>query len=169
MHMKKIIVSVILILVLGISFFFYFGFHTYFIEKKVSEDAPEIMANMDQATDTQEIQQKQKIRAGSFVEVDAIHKGSGDARILSASDGTHILRFEENFKVTNGPDLYVYLSNTEQPASTERSLGEYVNLGLLKGNVGSQNYVIPEGYEDYKTAVIWCKKYGVLFTYAMLK
>jgi len=61
----------------------------------------------------------------------------------------------------------VYLSNVEKPNGTVASLREYIDLGLLKGNKGSQNYVIPEGYENYYTVVIWCKQYGVLFSYAV--
>lgn len=69
--------------------------------------------------------------------------------------------------MTNGPDLYVYLSNSNTPTRDEKSLGQYVNLGRLKGNVGNQNYEIPELASGYTTAVIWCKKFSVLFSYAV--
>src|SRR5688500_11390039 len=44
------------------------------------------------------------LSSGSFGELDAIHKGEGQAVLFTLPDGQPALRFE-NFKVTNGPDL----------------------------------------------------------------
>ena len=48
---------------------------------------------------------------------------------------------------------------------------DFVNLGRLKGNVGDQNYKIPEGTDlsKYDTALIWCQAFSVLFGSADLK
>jgi len=54
-------------------------------------------------------------------------------------DGANVLRLEDLI-VTNGPDLYVYLS-------TDKSASDFVNLGRLKANIGNQNYQIPEGID----------------------
>jgi len=54
-------------------------------------------------------------------------------------DGANVLRLEDLI-VTNGPDLYVYLS-------TDKSASDIVNLGRLKANIGNQNYQIPEGID----------------------
>jgi hypothetical protein len=69
----------------------------------------------------------------------------------------------ENLKVTNGPDLYVYLA-------TDTGSSEFVDLGRLKGNIGNQNYVIPDGTDltKYNTVLIWCKLFSVLFGSAEL-
>ena len=69
----------------------------------------------------------------------------------------------ENFKATNGPDLYVYLA-------TDKSTSDIVNLGRLKGNIGNQNYAIPAGTNltKYNNALIWCKAFSVLFGSAQL-
>ena len=69
----------------------------------------------------------------------------------------------ENFKATNGPDLYVYLA-------TDKSTSDFVNLGRLKGNIGNQNYAIPAetNLTKYNTALIWCKAFSVLFGSAQL-
>jgi hypothetical protein len=69
----------------------------------------------------------------------------------------------ENFKATNGPDLYVYLS-------TDKSDDNIVNLGRLKGNIGNQNYPIPAGTDltKYKNALVWCRAFSVLFGSAQL-
>jgi Electron transfer DM13 len=74
-----------------------------------------------------------------------------------------VLRLEDLI-VTNGPDLYVYLS-------TDKSASDFVDLGRLKANIGNQNYPIPDGTDlaKYDTALIWCKAFSVLFGSADLK
>jgi len=93
---------------------------------------------------------------------DGIHNAEGNSKVLSLEDGREILRFED-FKSTNGPDLYVYLS-------TDTKATDIVNLGKLKANVGNQNYEIPEGtdLEKYNQVLIWCKSFSVLFGSAEL-
>lgn len=86
--------------------------------------------------------------------------GTGMANIYL--DGTTNTLKLENFMITNGPDLKVYLSKTEGTTSI-------VNLGSLKTS-GEQSYVIPTGVTiaDYKYVLIYCQQYSVLFTSAML-
>jgi hypothetical protein len=101
---------------------------------------------------------------GEFVGVnDGIHNAEGMAKVIPLDDGSMILRLE-NFKATNGPDLYVYLA-------TDNSASDFVNLGRLKGNIGNQNYDIPEGtdFSRYTTVLIWCKAFSVLFGSAELR
>ncbi|MCV0393051.1 MAG: DM13 domain-containing protein [Nitrosopumilus sp.] len=100
---------------------------------------------------------------GTFVGVgDGIHDAQGDTYTISLEDGTSVLRLE-NFKSTNGPDLFVYLS-------TDEKASEFVNLGELKANKGNQNYEIPDGTDlsKYSNVLIWCKSFGVLFGSAEL-
>ena len=108
--------------------------------------------------------------SGQFRDADAVHKGSGNALLYTLPDGRHVLRFEE-FRTTNGPDLVVYLAKHPSPASADDVTdGGYLSLGKLKGNVGNQNYVLPENVaiEDYQSVVIWCELFGVLFSPAPL-
>ncbi|CDI05337.1 Secreted protein [Candidatus Nitrosotenuis uzonensis] len=101
--------------------------------------------------------------SGMFVGVgDGIHDAQGTAKILQLDDGNKILRFED-FRSTNGPDLYVYLA-------TDKSASDFVSLGPLKANIGNQNYQIPEGTDlsKYDTALVWCKQFSVLFGSAEL-
>ena len=72
---------------------------------------------------------------------------------------------------SNGPDLRVIL--TDQPHSDDWHVwddGEVVDLGPLKGNIGSSNYEIPRGLDlgDLETAVIWCRRFSVGFAVAPL-
>jgi hypothetical protein len=104
-----------------------------------------------------------KILIGNFVGAgDGFHNAEGIAKVIRLDNGTEILRLE-NFKATNGPDLYVYLS-------TNNINADIVNLGRLKGNIGNQNYVIPAGTDliKYNTVLIWCRAFSVLFGSAQL-
>jgi predicted RND superfamily exporter protein len=103
--------------------------------------------------------------SGSFIGVnDGIHNAEGTATVIPLQQvDTYVLRLE-NLKVTNGPDLYVYLS-------TDKSASDFINLGKLKANNGNQNYNIPTGTDltKYNTVLIWCKAFSVLFGSVELK
>lgn len=108
------------------------------------------------------------VAMGMFMDADDFHRGSGSATMFRGPDGSHILRFED-FMVTNGPALSVLISKAEGITSSE-NLGEYLDLGPLKGNVGNQNYEVPSGTDvsEYKTVVIYCVPFHVVFATAPL-
>ncbi|POY41323.1 hypothetical protein C3L50_02015 [Flavobacterium alvei] len=66
----------------------------------------------------------------------------------------------ENFSISDGPDLKVYLSKTSTPT-------EFVNLGNLNP---AMIYSIPESViiSDYKYVLINCQQYNHLFAVASL-
>ena len=100
---------------------------------------------------------------GNFVDAgDGFHKAEGIVKVINLADGRTFLRLE-NLKITNGPDLYVYLS-------VGKDASDIVNLGRLKGNIGNQNYEIPAGTDlsKYDTVLIWCKAFSTLFGSAKL-
>ena len=110
----------------------------------------------------------QLLASGDFRDADRFHKGSGKAKLYDIPAVGRVLRFEE-FKVTNGPDLRVLLA-TEPLPTNRHDLGEYIELGPLKGNVGDQNYEIPADTEvaRYASVVIYCKPFHVVFSTATL-
>ena len=98
-------------------------------------------------------------RSGQFEGV-AGHRAEGTALLIQAA-GAEYLRFED-FEVTNGPDLRVYLTR-----------GGDVDGGLhvakLKGSRGDQNYdVTGLGVDGYDTVVVYCQPFGVHFAHAAL-
>jgi hypothetical protein len=97
------------------------------------------------------------------------HQTTGRASVIRLGDGRRYLRFE-NLSTSNGPDLHVYLS--EVPAGPDlHAYGvHFVDLGKLKGNIGNQNYSLPDGIDlsKYRSAVIWCKRFSVGFGVAPL-
>jgi len=70
------------------------------------------------------------------------------------------LTFSNNFQASNGPGLFVYLSN-----SATRVTGG-VEVGRLMSNSGSQSYTISRQnaqLDTYNHIVIYCKPFGVGF------
>ncbi|MDH4277876.1 MAG: DM13 domain-containing protein [Acidimicrobiia bacterium] len=166
-----------------------FGVHTLFIDDEVSEAAPVFATEAPAADD--EIAEGASLEeaamndeaadeaatigaatdeavpgtaaAGSFI--DGAHPTTGAAAVLTDGGTQRVLRLEEDFATDNGPDLNVYL------ASSADGFGdEYIDLGDLKGNIGSQNYEIPADVDlsVYDTVVIWCVRFGVGFGSAEL-
>lgn len=116
------------------------------------------------SSSTNDTKSPETLASGEFKDGDAVHSGTGNVQIVETPEGP-ILVFGENFKVTNGPDLLVYLS----PNAAEEPLGEFASLGNLKSTSGKQAYNLPSNYSDYKTVVIWCRAFSVTFATAELQ
>ncbi len=97
------------------------------------------------------------------------YSGEGTAVVLNDGTEQRFLRFE-NFSTDNGPDLRVYLSASDANADGGTFDDDFVDLGVLKGNIGDQNYEIsPEvDLSVYDTVVVWCVRFSTPFTAADL-
>ncbi|MFD9120081.1 DM13 domain-containing protein [Streptomyces bottropensis] len=101
------------------------------------------------------------------------HATSGTVKLVRLDDGSHVVRLE-NLDTSNGPDLRVWL--TDAPVKEGQAGwhvfddGEYVSLGKLKGNKGSQNYAVPNDVDPsrYTSVSIWCDRFDVSFGAAEL-
>ncbi len=104
------------------------------------------------------------IASGEFRGADDFHFGRGQALLIETAPDTYTLRFE-NFSVRNGPDLFVYLSLDPDGYSDDA-----LELGRLKATDGAFNYEIPAGTDvlQFKSAIVWCKPFSVLFAVAPL-
>lgn len=109
------------------------------------------------------------LRTGRFKS--GAHETDGLATVHDLGGGRRILRLTA-FRTSNGPDVHVYL--VAAPAVTDdesvkRAAVE--DLGALKGNLGDQNYEVPEGVDlsKYQSVSIWCKRFGVNFGSASLR
>jgi len=102
---------------------------------------------------------------------DGAHKTAGFATIYQLADGKRVLRLT-NFETSNGPDVQIYLvaANDVMDSETVKQAG-FVQLGPLKGNIGDQNYDVPTDVDlsKYRSATIWCARFGVNFGTAPLQ
>jgi len=184
----KIAAALVGLGVLAFLAFGAFGVHTKFIDDKVSEDGPVFASS---AVGTEPVIAAEEITPVEAEPVDEpatvpgeivtlvrgtfgerSHPGGGTAVVLNDGSEERFLRFEDDFATDNGPDLFVYLTtaDADAPASDFGVNGQFVDLGRLSGNVGSQNYEIPVGLDlgEFDTVVIWCDRFSVAFTTADL-
>jgi hypothetical protein len=115
------------------------------------------------------------IRTGRFEEINFLHRAEGQVNVYElVADGviSRYLRFENDFQVGRGPDLRVYLSISESPRTAEEVLANdtAVELALLKGNRGGQNYPLPIEVDItlYRSVVIYSPDFGRVFSTAPL-
>ena len=164
-------------LVVGLSVFVLIWFQPQklFLDQKVNENVPQAGAPMpvdpagvpSPGASPRGTSEPRILASGAFRSLE--HRTTGSAAVLELESGARLLRFED-LNTSNGPDLHVYLS--ELPAGDDwRAYGvRYVDLGKLKGNIGSQNYALPDGLDlsRFKSAVVWCKRFAVGFGVAEL-
>lgn len=135
------------------------------VEDLMQEAADETPTNVEEPMpeETPEV-----VSTGQFIDADDFHQGQGTATIYMLGDATRLLRLE-GFEVTNGPDLHVLLVPHANPGG-RGDLDGYVDLGPLKGNIGDQNYEIPDDLDisEYGSIVIYCVPFHVIFTTATL-
>lgn len=95
--------------------------------------------------------------SGSFIATSGITV-NGQAKIY-LDDNRYKLELQ-NFSISNGPDLKVYLSKSNTPT-------DFVNLGNL---TSSTIYLIPQSVvlSEYKYVLIHCQQYNHLFAVAEL-
>jgi hypothetical protein len=117
-----------------------------------------------------------RVAHGTFTKIDVLHWAEGDVTLYQLPDNTRILRFE-NFRSSKGPSLHVILTRAAKPRDpTEpdkpNEVGtDYIDLGELKGNVGSQNYNIPPEIDlaTYQGVVIYSTRLNSVFSSAALQ
>ena len=111
----------------------------------------------------------QPLESGRFYSI--LHPTEGTATIYQMGDGTHVLRFT-NFSTSNGPDVHVYMvaADDAKDVATVQQAG-FVDLGVLKGNIGDQNYTLGSDLDlgKYRAVSIWCKRFSVNFGAAALR
>lgn len=89
----------------------------------------------------------------------------GGWAIIQRGGDTYI-RFNDEFKTSNGPDLKVFLSpQAIDDVSGKTAIEGAINIGELISNKGSQEYKLPAGVNasDFKSVLIHCEQYSKLW------
>jgi Electron transfer DM13 len=111
----------------------------------------------------------QSVESGQFYSI--LHPTEGTATIYQMPGGSRILRFT-SFRTSNGPDVHVYMvaSDDAKDAAAVEKAG-FVDLGVIKGNIGDQNYTLGSDLDlaKYRAVSIWCKRFSVNFGAAPLR
>lgn len=103
-----------------------------------------------------------ELARGGFTGADG-HAGTGTATIVRNTDGSRSLTFTD-FDVDPGAKVVVWLTRDET------SLDHRIDLGGLKGNVGDQEYDLPDDADlrSYDTVVLYCTPFTVRIAVAPL-
>ena len=111
----------------------------------------------------------QPLESGTFYSI--LHPTAGTATIYKMGDGTRVLRLT-SFNTSNGPDVHVYMvaADDAKDVATVQQAG-FVDLGVIKGNIGDQNYTLGSDLDlaKYRAVSIWCKRFSVNFGAAALR
>ena len=163
--MKKIIIIIVVLVALAIAWFLISpAFRVREVQDAFPIGAipPATTEPDDFGTDAgmPEVGDTLILKRGSFVA--SAHEVGGTVALIEAPDA-RILRFE-NFETIDGPDLRIYLA-----ADTDAK--DYVDLGVMRGTRGNITYEVPSSVDTsrYNKVLVWCRAFGVLFSYAELE
>ena len=144
------------------------------VDGGTTDDPASSGGEQDTSTPTDEptqITEPVVLSSGTFISHE--HTTTGSVQILELPDGSRVLRIED-LDTSNGPDLKVWITDAPVIEGFEGwgvfDDGNWVDLGALKGNQGSQNYAIPADVDldEFSSVSIWCDRFNVSFGAAEL-
>lgn len=155
--MKALKVAIPLLVIALIAGWYWFRPERLIVNHRVEEAFP---ANNEPSA--------QILESGTFHT--GTHPTEGTATIYRMENGSRVLRFT-NFRTSNGPDVHIYMvasDDARDNASVQNSA--FVDLGLIKGNIGDQNYTLGSDLDlaKYRTVSVWCKRFSKNFGAAPL-
>ena len=101
--------------------------------------------------------------SGDFVKKQKSIKGSWE--VIQRGDQT-VIKFGEDFRARNGPDLKVFLSPQSLTDVTGKTATEgAILLGALTTTKGGQEFVLPAGVDinAFESLLVHCEAYSVLW------
>lgn len=141
------------------------------MELEVRTNPPVYLPEIEMAMEADQaltVLRGEKVLSGTFRE--KARPGQGKVTI-TRKDGASFLVFDDAFKTENGPQLHVFLAGHPDPGSDAdlQSMGD-LDVGPLKSLSGAQVYEIPEAKagEDWRSVVVYCVPFKVVFTVASL-
>ena len=159
MSKNKILIAAAVLVIIAGGLWYAFRPARLFINQIVNEGFPPATAASNQPIE---------VAVGLFHS--GAHETKGTATVFQTADGKRTLRLT-NFETSNGPDVHVYLVAADDAKDNDTvTKAGFIELGLLKGNIGNQNYDLPTDADlnKYKAVTIWCKRFSINFGTAPL-
>lgn len=102
-------------------------------------------------------------RVGEFQGLNG-YNADGNVELID-NNGELSLNLLDNFSTSNGPGLYLYLSNNPN------NISGGIEVAALRKNSGADDYAVPAGitFSQYSHVIIYCKPFGVGFATAALE
>ncbi len=104
-----------------------------------------------------------ELHSGTFVRKSKRLEGNWQ---VIQRDGQTVIRFADDFRAANGPDLKIFLSPKDVATVTGTTAVEgSLLLGELKSTRGTQEYLVPAGVnlDDYASVLVHCEEFAVLW------
>jgi Electron transfer DM13 len=123
----------------------------------VSLPEPPNVPEPAQPAPVEDDEQPELLRVAMFQGID--HRASGTVALYRTAEGRHVVGLEQ-FDIQPGPDYDLYLV----PGTDRRARDGGIRLDDLRGNQGTQYYVVPAdiGIDiDDWTVLVWCQTFGV--------
>ena len=128
------------------------------------------LADIVAVEQVQDVASKKAVAKGSFIHAnpsDPVHYGKGSVTVYQ-----DVVHLGQDFEVGPGPKFHVYLV-PQKPVTPDVDIAAsmYVDLGRLRAFKGSQVFPIPDGVNlaHYSSVVVWCERFGVLISPAVLE
>lgn len=173
---RKIVIGVGVLLALAAAFgLYWFTPWKLFLDRHVNEALPAVATEpVAVAVATPSASQRRPrpvlLARGEFISHE--HSTSGTASVIRQPDGTRVLAIA-HLRTSDGPVVKVWLTDRKVTKDGWHVFddGKYVNLGGLKGNIGSQLYRIPDDADlaTLQSVAIWCDRFDVSFGAAELE
>ena len=157
MNIVRVALSILLLCTAVIAFYLIFPTYT---ETSVNDPFPTVATGTLLSEFMENIPNQNvsaQLRKSTLFEGEGNHQAEGVVLIVELDDGSHALRFE-NFRISNGPSLQVYISTNE-----ERK--EWQQIGMLKASTGNQNYRLPNDVDvqDIAAVLVHCGPFNKVF------
>jgi hypothetical protein len=140
-----------------------------FVDQTVDESVPSVPAAQADAGEPE----SGPVLLASGELITHEHATTGTVQVLRLPDGSRVLRLED-LRTSNGPQLKVWVTDAPVIEGTAGwgvfDDGRHVDLGDLKGNLGSSNYPLPADVDlaQLNSVSIWCDRFNVSFGAATL-
>jgi hypothetical protein len=113
----------------------------------------------------------QVVATGQFTSIDSVRRAEGELTIYQNPDGTRTLHLIDTFRSARAPQIHIILTRNPDPLD-ERGVGvDYIDIGVLRGNIGWQNYTIPPSvdFNRYPLLVLYSPEYDAVLATATLQ
>lgn len=124
----------------------------------------DMLTDIDTSQQQEEVVNNATFRSGSWEPLNG-KQTMGTVNLLTLEDGMLQVAFSEDFSLSDGPGLFVYLSNGETPST------DFINLGDFISPTGAQFYQVPDDVtlDSYTHVLVHCEPYNVTFAFAELR
>lgn len=109
-------------------------------------------------------------RRGVWTTIDTLRSARGTVTIYQLPDQTRILRLED-FEMRPAPEVHLIFTRNPDPLD-KRGVGvDYIDVGELKGMVGNQTYIVPQGvnFNTYPILVLYSVRHNLVISTATLR